>query len=240
MSLPVSVALFALPCLLFLALQRWVVPAMASAGVPYVVCFLVLGSPHLLFFFGALYAYRGEGRPWRLGELCARFRLRALDRRAVLWSIAAALGNIATYLAMYILARPLLEWLYEAFPEPEVIGEIFGDAETFAGYPLAGNVWLLGIFFCVYFFNVMGEELWWRGSIFPRQELTHGGRTWLVHGVLWAGFHLFSPYNALMVLPGALWLSWIVQREKNTWIFVIAHAALNALAMVRIVKGIFA
>ena len=69
-----------------------------------------------------------------------------------------------------------------------------------------------------YFFNIMGEELWWRGYIFPRQELAHGQRTWLVHGLLWTAFHLFSPYNALMVLPGALWVSWIVQRRRNTWI----------------------
>jgi len=53
-----------------------------------------------------------------------------------------------------------------------------------------------------------------------------------------AGFHLFAPYNALTVLPGALFLSWIVQRERNTWIFVIAHGALNVLAMIRLVSGV--
>ena len=240
MSLRLSLVLFGLPCLLFLALQRWIVPAMAAAGVPHVISFLVLASPHLLFFFGALVAYRLEGAPWSLRGLAERFRFRSLDRRGILWALAAAIGNIGSYLAVFLLARPLLQKVHDAFPEPEVLGDIFGDAETFAGHPLAGNLWLLGVFFCVYFFNVMGEELWWRGYIFPRQELTHGRRTWLVHGLLWAGFHLFAPYNALMVLPGALWVSWIVQREKNTWIFVISHGALNALAMIRIVKGILA
>ena len=239
MPLTLSAVLFGLPCLLFLALQRWIVPSMAAAGIPHLVSFLVLGTPHLLFFFGALYAYRREGRPWRLEDLAARFRFRALDRRGFLWTIAAVAGDIGSYLAVYVLARPLLRWLYDAFPEPAVLGEILGDAETFAGFPLAGNAWLLAVFFCFYFFNVLGEELWWRGYILPRQELTHGQRTWLVHGLLWTGFHLFSPYNALMVLPGALWVSWIVQREKNTWIFVISHGTLNALAMIRLVKGVF-
>jgi membrane protease YdiL (CAAX protease family) len=97
---------------------------------------------------------------------------------------------------------------------------------------------LLGVYFTYYFFNVVGEELWWRGYIFPRQELVHGSRTWIVHGLLWAGFHLFTPYNALMVLPGALWMSWIVQKQKNNWIFLIAHAAINGLAMISIISGI--
>ena len=238
MPLPLSVALFGLPCLLFLALQRWIVPALAAAGVPHLVSLLVLNSPHVLFFVGALYAYRQEGRSWRLDELKERFRFRALNRRAVLWALAAVVGNIGAYLGTYVLAKPVLRWLYDAFPEPEILAAIMGDAETFAGFPLAGNAWLLVVFLFVYFFNVMGEELWWRGYIFPRQELTHGQRTWIVHGLLWTGFHLFSPYNALMVLPGALWVSWIVQRERNTWIFVISHGALNALAMIRIVTGI--
>jgi membrane protease YdiL (CAAX protease family) len=238
MPLPLSVALFGLPCLLFVVLQRWVVPHMAAAGIPHLVSFLVLGSPHLLFFFGALYAYRREGWPWRLGDLAARFRFRALDRRGVLRTIAAVVGLIGSYLAVYVLAKPLLQRLHDAFPEPEILGEIMGDAETFAGFPLEGSVWLLAVFFCIYFFNVIGEELWWRGYIFPRQELRHGQRTWLVHGLLWAGFHLFAPFNAVMILPGALWVSWIVQRERNTWIFVISHGALNALAMIRIVRGI--
>jgi hypothetical protein len=47
-----------------------------------------------------------------------------------------------------------------------------------------------------------------------------------------------KPHNAHLVLPGALWVSWIVQRRGNTWIFVISHAALNGLAAIRIVSGI--
>ena len=46
--------------------------------------------------------------------------------------------------------------------------------------------------------------------------------------------------NVSLLLFGtpALWMSWIVQRRGNTWIFAISLAALNGLAMIRIVNGI--
>jgi membrane protease YdiL (CAAX protease family) len=239
MSALAATVYFGVPCLLFLLLQRLVAPAMATGGVPHPVTFLVLAVPLVLMFLGAFIGYRLEGRPWSWAGIAERFRFRRMGKRDWAWALAATAGDIGSYLAVYVGVRPVLQWLYERFPEPEAIGEIFGDAETFLGYPLAGNAWLLGVFFIYYFFNIMGEELWWRGYILPRQELTHGQRTWLVHGLFWTAFHLFSPYNALMVLPGALWVSWIVQRRRNTWIFVITHASLNGLAMIRLVGGIW-
>ena len=240
MPLSLSFTLFGLPALLFLALHQFVVPLLVKAGAPLVVCFFVLASPHMLFFVGAFVGYRLEGNPWTRHALAERFRMRRPNRRDCVWALVAAVGDIGSYLAVYIGARPVVKWLHDLYPEPEALSRIFGDATTFVGFPLKGNWWLLGVFLVFYFFNVMGEELWWRGYIFPRQELTHGSRTWIVHGLLWTGFHAFSPYNALMVLPGALVVSWIVQRRKNTWIFVFTHACINGLAAVRIVSGILA
>lgn len=238
MSLSLSALLFGAPALLFLLLQRVVVPFLDQLGVPPLVNFLVLGSPHVLFFFGALAAYRMEGNDWRWSALAARFRLTSLGAKGWLWAIAAAALNVSLYMFVYVGLRPILLWLFSLFPDPVVIAQIYGDATTFVGFPLHGNAWLLAVYLLFYFFNIMGEELWWRGYIFPRQELTHGAHTWLVHGLLWTGFHLFTPYNALMVLPGALAVSWIVQKQRNTWIFVIAHGVLNGLSLMRIVSGI--
>ena len=50
--------------------------------------------------------------------------------------------------------------------------------------------------------------------------------------------YAFSPHNAAKVLPGALWVSWIVQRRRNTWIFVFTHTSIDRLAMIRIISGI--
>jgi membrane protease YdiL (CAAX protease family) len=238
--MPISIALlfFGIPLLLFAVIQRIVLPFLDAKGVSLLANFFVLMIPHVLFFFGALIAYRMEGNSWNWSALSQRFRLTRLSAKGWAWAIAAAAGNIGLYMSVYAAGRPILEWLANLIPDPAVLNRILGDGTSFVGYPLSGNVWLLGVYFIFYFFNVVGEELWWRGYIFPRQELVHGSRTWIVHGLLWAGFHLFTPYNALMVLPGALWMSWIVQKQKNTWIFLIAHALINGLAMIRIISGI--
>lgn len=239
MPLRLALLFFGVPSLVFLATMRWVVPRLDAAGALPIVGFAVLALPHVLLFVGALVACRLEGHGWRWSELAARLRLNPMSRQDWLWALGGALGNIALYLLVYVGARPFVQWLHDLAPDAEALGRILGDATTFVGYPLKGNAWLLGVYFVFYFFNVLGEELWWRGTIFPRQELAHGARTWIVHGSLWAAFHAFSPYNVVMVLPGALLLAWIVQKRRNTWIFVIAHASLNGLAMIRIVKGIF-
>ena len=85
----------------------------------------------------------------------------------------------------------------------------------------------------------IGEELWWRGYILPRQELAHGQGTWFVHGVLWCLFHLFAPWNVLSILPGCLALSFVAQRLKNTWPAIIAHGLANGLlVLIVVVAGI--
>ncbi|HKJ37461.1 MAG TPA: CPBP family intramembrane glutamic endopeptidase [Anaerolineales bacterium] len=238
MPFTLSLLFFGIPMLLFLAIQRVVIPFLDASGVSPLVNFYILMLPHVLFFFGALIGYRREGHLWNRSAFSQRFRLTRLSGKGWAWAIAATIGNIGLYISVYTLGLPILEWLAKLFPDPAVLNRILGDGTSFVGFPLSGNVWLLGVYFTYYFFNVVGEELWWRGYIFPRQELAYGSRTWLFHGLFWAGFHLFTPYNALAVLPGALWVSWITQKQKNTWIFLIAHATMNGLAMIQIISGI--
>ena len=238
MSISLALLFFGVPLLLFAVIQRIVMPFLDASGISPLANFFVMMLPHILFFFGALIAYRMEGNLLNWAAFSQRFRLTRLSAKGWGWAIAAAVGNIGLYLLVYVAGKPVLQWLADLVPDSAVLNRILGDTTSFVGFPLSGNIWLLGVYFTYYFFNVVGEELWWRGYIFPRQELVHGTRTWIVHGLFWAGFHLFTPYNALMVLPGALWMSWIVQKQKNTWIFLIAHAAINGLAMIRIISGI--
>ena len=51
-------------------------------------------------------------------------------------------------------------------------------------------------------FNIVGEELWWRGYIFPRQEKQHGRFTWVLHGLLWTLFHAFKWWDLIGLVPG--------------------------------------
>jgi len=238
MPLLLALFFFGIPMLLTLVIQRIIMPFLDVSGVSLLVNFFVLMIPHVLFFFGALIGYHKEGNVWNWSAFSQRFRLTRLSAKGWAWAIAAAIGNIVLYMLVFSVGEPVLLWLSKLFPDPALLNKILGDGTSFAGYPLRGNTWLLGVYFTYYIFNVVGEELWWRGYIFPKQELVHGPRTWFFHGVLWVGFHLFTPYNALAVLPGALWMSWIVQKQKNSWTFLIAHGLMNALGMIPIIIGI--
>jgi membrane protease YdiL (CAAX protease family) len=155
-----------------------------------------------------------------------------------LWTILIVTVDAASYILVYQLAYPFIKRIHDAFPTPEVITGFMNNGETFAGFTIQGNYWLIGLFFLLYFFNVVGEEVLWRGYLFPKQELKHGKYTWIVHGFLWTAFHLFAPYNAIMVLPGALFMSYMVQRFQNNTLFLLSHATLNGIPLVILIIGV--
>ncbi|HSR59696.1 MAG TPA: CPBP family intramembrane glutamic endopeptidase [Robiginitalea sp.] len=233
-----SFSFFAAGALLFLLTERLILPLLAEWGVHKAVLFCVMATPLILFFAGALLAYRLEGHRWNWADFRARFRYRPIRGKMWLWMPLIVLVDIGLYLAVYQLAFPVVKAVHDAYPPPAIVGEIMGDGTTFAGFATAGNWGLLFLFLFYYFFNILGEEFLWRGYLFPRQELQHGKHTWLVHGLLWTFFHIFAPYNALMVLPGALFMSYVVQRTQNNTLFLISHAVLNGIPLVMLVGNI--
>lgn len=223
---------------LFFINERLIIPYLANQGFSKLSLFLIYISPFGLFFFGALYGYRKEGNPWNWNAFRKRFRYKAIRGKMWLWTILIVVVDVASYLLVYQLAFPLIKKVHDAFPTPEVVTGFMNTGETFAGFQIQGNWWLVGLYFILFFFNVVGEEILWRGYLWPKQELTHKKYTWLVHGLLWTSFHLFAPYNAIMVLPGALFMSYITQRLQNNTLFLISHATLNGIPLVMLIIAI--
>jgi len=238
MSLFTSVLFFGGGAVLMYLFEYHFIQELAYMGLNKIFLFLFLALPLVILFFGALIAYRIEGNAWNWQALKERFRIKPIRGKFWWWVVLFVAVDIGLYLLVYSVGYPVVKWVHDAFPSPAILSDILGNSTTFLGYELKGNWWLLGIWLFYYFFNVLGEEFIWRGYILPRQELTHGKHTWIVHGMLWTLFHIFSPYNALMVLPGALFMSYIVQKYKNTTIFIISHATLNGLVAIRIISGI--
>jgi membrane protease YdiL (CAAX protease family) len=73
--------------------------------------------------------------------------------------------------------------------------------------------------------NVLGQQLFWKGYVFPRQELAFGNSTWIIHGLLWTITLSFLIWDIAFILFVSLTLSYTVQRVKSTWPALIAHAA---------------
>jgi membrane protease YdiL (CAAX protease family) len=158
-----------------------------------------------------------------------------------LWAIG---GFLVTFLSIGALSFSAL-LLIKAFPEiapPDFFppwqqpGTTFDVAlfATYIGSPVRGNWGIAMLFFVMLWFNIVGEELWWRGYILPRQEQAHGRWTWLIHGLLWLMWHVaFYPWQVLALLPICLAVPYVAQRRQNTCPALIIHAQ-NGIVLVLI------
>jgi membrane protease YdiL (CAAX protease family) len=97
----------------------------------------------------------------------------------------------------------------------------------------------LFIWFPMFFFNIVGEELLWRGYILPRQELKHGGYAWIINSVLWFVFHLcFGRDLLIILLPILIIVPYTAYRTRNTLIGIITHGILNGPMFVLVSLGL--
>ena len=138
--------------------------------------------------------------------------------------------------------QPLLEKI-RFYEQSEFVKEFlsrFGPGD-FMGIPLAGAWWLVFYYAAILLiFNVGGEELWWRGYVLPRQELACGKWAWIVHGALWAVFHIFfqpTLWDMVRMCPTCLALAFVCQRLQNTWPGVIGHTFGNMPFLLQLVRG---
>jgi len=103
----------------------------------------------------------------------------------------------------------------------------------------SGRYWILLAWFPYWILNIMGEEILWRGVIFPRQEIVFGRYTWIFHGLCWSLFHIpFGWQLFLTLLPILFIQSLVIQKTKNTWIGVLIHAVINGPSFIAISLGL--
>jgi len=81
--------------LLFVFAHRIAAPFLESLGVPPLVNFFVIMTPHILFFFGAFIAYRVEGNPFTWEAFSRRFRLARLSAKGWAWTLPPLSGTSA-------------------------------------------------------------------------------------------------------------------------------------------------
>jgi membrane protease YdiL (CAAX protease family) len=220
MSINLALLYFGIPALVTFFVIYVVMPAFDHIGVPIFFNYLVVYAtvPMLLLIYASVIAYKKEGGEWSLNAFKKRFRLNQMDRKAWLWAIgltlfmilsAGLLNFTARWLASFDLLAPPAYWPSDLKPAaPGGAGNNVLPTE-FLEVPLAGNWWVLVVVIVSLVIATLGEEIWWRGYILPRQELTHGKWTWIVHGLLWCAFHIFAPWNIISNLPGCLVLSFV-------------------------------
>lgn len=236
-----SLLLFGVPATITFVAFHFLRPWIESWGYDELTSFLAsLIIPLSLLFLAALAAYHMEGHSWTWHAFAERMRLPRLRWRDVLWGLAIfVVGGLGVGL-FSALVLSLIEkgWM----PIPSQLPGIADPRVTFtpallaywAGGMIHGRWDIALLYLAVFFFNVVGEELWWRGYILPRQELAFGRNTWWIHGVMWAFFHVFKWWDILPLLPMCLITAYCAQRTRTTWGGLIGHVLSNGMSMAAI------
>ena len=223
------ILLFGVPTILNLIACSVAIPFLNSKNIfPIEISyFLSVGLLVLApMFFGAIYLTSKEINSPKLKDILNRMRIKSLSKTDVIWTVG---GFIFLSLLSFLIANFLLP-----------VFNIDANPFFFQNMPLDGNhFWIIYVWPLFFFFNIFGEELYWRGYIQPRQELLNKKFTWLVHGLLWAFWHLpmglnliYSAAPIFFILPG------IVQIRKNTTISIIIHFVFGAFGFLVLALGL--
>ena len=225
-----SLTIFGAACGLMFLATRVVIPTLnQEADIESVVCWFIAASFGVFvpLMVAALVILRREPR-WRgLDTWRGRLRFRKMTRRDWTWAV----GSIVVIVT---LTAALMAGLQRIVPD-------------FSGHPSfmtmkpvnPGRFWILVAWFPYWILNIMGEEILWRGVVLPRQEVTFGNWTWLVHGSGWALFHIPFGWELLIILVPILYVqSFAVQHTRNSWVGVVIHAGINGPSFLAIALGV--
>jgi membrane protease YdiL (CAAX protease family) len=191
-----------------------------------------LGSLSLAFIVLLVWsvaAYLAEGQPRTRQAFLQRTRLESIRPKMLLWGLGLGLF-------MFLLTAAFSPLLSRAASSgvlrlPGGIPDYLNPSKQQSIGVLKGQFAAQGILPLIPFIlalNILAEELFWRGMVFPRQEMQHGRRTYLIHGPIWALSHLFQYWMLPPILIGSLALAWVFQRTHSTWVSVVAHLVNNA------------
>jgi membrane protease YdiL (CAAX protease family) len=212
-----SILCFAILALLMQGMFHVVMRVTDYLGYRLFFTFLIgFGVPSFVLLFAALILYRRERSGLSFRQ---RFRLHKMDRNGWIWTAVLC----AIWIAVPIIMRPVTVWLQTHWFHPSKmwIRMMTPDPNYFMEVPI--SAWIYVVLIAFILLNVVGGELFFRGYIFPRQELAFGSRTWLVHAILWIIFRSFLPWELAPIAVLGFALSYFVQRTHNTWTSILAH-----------------
>lgn len=230
MGLRESFVFFAIPTLLLYVATHIGVPSLSrSTGLPMIVSWFICGGTivFLPLFVAAFGFYRMEGNLWQIGAIATRFRLGQLSWHTLRWTGLGIVGiGVLTYGIVAV---------------GQAIVPGFSAQPSFISVPplTSSNRWILAAWVPLFFFNIVGEGLFWRGYIFPRQELAFGQSTWFVHGCCWWMFHIpFGGALLVTLIPIIFITPFVVQRTKSTWSDLIIHSLVNGSGFLLVAFGV--
>jgi membrane protease YdiL (CAAX protease family) len=221
--------LFGVPTLMLWASTRIAVPLLDEVGLHPLLAWYLAGG--ILVFVPLLVAaFLAAGREVGGGPgapLLGRLRMEGIGRSDLGWAVFLTLVCLLLMGAVAVGGQALFPGFRTApaFLEVSPLGP--------------GETQILLAWLPFFFFNIVGEELWWRGYIQPRHEAAYGQRAWMVQAVFWALFHVSFGWSLMLVLaPVFVAVPWAVQRTGKTLVGVAIHGGVNAVGFLAVTSGL--
>ena len=228
-----SAVLFGIPAIVFIVICRVLVPLLDQHyGLHPALSWFIGGL--LIFvplFFLAIHLALKDGFQTKV-EILTRFRIKKMTARD--WKFT--LNGLLLIFLFTGLIMGISKILYLKFGIPEIeTTPSFMKFEPFHGKErLLLFVWLV-----MFFFNIFGEELMWRGYILPRQEMNSGNKAWIFNALFWFIFHFaFGVQLLILLIPILIILPYAVQKTGNTLVGIWIHALMNGPMFVLVSLGI--
>lgn len=228
-----SLLLFGIPSILFLVICRILIPVLHEkyALHPALSWFIGGSLVFMPLFLLAFYLTRKDGYQTKL-EVFSRLRLKKMSSRDWKYALVATFAIMLLTGAIMVISK----FLHIRFGIPEI-----ETTPSFMRFePFQGNErFLLLVWFIMFFFNILGEELMWRGYILPRQEISSGKPAWLFNALLWTLFHIcFGIQLLILLIPILFILPYAVQKTGNTLVGIWIHALVNGPAFILVSLGV--
>jgi membrane protease YdiL (CAAX protease family) len=204
-------------------------PVLERAGwASYPAYLASLSLAFLVMLAWAAAAYLAEDQPRTRKAFLQRCRLLPIRPRVVLWGLGlGVLMFLLTAVFSPLLSRAISAgWLPLPAGTPDYLNPTRQQSLALLKEQFVSQG-ILPWIPIVLILNIGAEEIFWRGLVFPRQELHHGRQAFIVHGLIWAFSHLFQYWMLPPILIGSLALAWTVQHTRSTWVGVVAHLVNN-------------
>jgi membrane protease YdiL (CAAX protease family) len=94
--------------------------------------------------------------------------------------------------------------------------------------------WYALILVLFVFNTVLGEELLFRGFLLPRMNGVFKRKDWLANGLLFAAYHLHTPWAIPTTLLDTFIIAYPTKRYRSAWVGIAVHSAQSVFLAVLI------
>jgi membrane protease YdiL (CAAX protease family) len=144
-------------------------------------------------------------------------------KRIRIKDLAWMVGALVVAGALIVLIVQLVHWI------PFLDDVPLDSLSPYELRPLVGfELFFVLFMFVSFFFNYVGEEILWRGYLYPVQEEVLGRHAWVLNGILHGVFHIYMGWPVLAFMPVFFAIAIVYKKTRNVTVVILMHALLGA------------